>query len=96
MAVSLPDPHFDVLTERDIRIPMRDGVSLIADVHRPRKNGQAAAGKFPVILVRTCYDKDEKLKFFPGYEYFVTRGYVVIVQDTRGRYKSPGRVYNGI
>ena len=96
MAPSLPDPHYDVLTERDIRIPMRDGVSLIADLHRPCKNGQAAAGKFPVILVRTCYDKDEKLKFFPGHDYFVTRGYIVVVQDTRGRYKSPGRFYHGI
>ncbi|PYM53909.1 MAG: hypothetical protein DMD79_25505, partial [Candidatus Rokuibacteriota bacterium] len=38
--------------ERDVAVPMRDGTVLYADVYRP-----AAAGRYPVILLRTPYNK---------------------------------------
>jgi predicted acyl esterase len=86
MPYTLPQPQYDVLIQRDVPIPMRDGASLITDIYRPSKGEQAASGKFPVILVRTCYDKDVPIKFFAGPDYYVPRGYVVVIQDTRGRY----------
>ena len=93
----LVPPQYGMLTERDVPIPMRDGISLVADVHRPSQDGKVVAGQFPVVLIRTCYNKDSRpISFFPGPEYFATRGYVVVIEDTRGRYKSPGHFYHGI
>jgi putative CocE/NonD family hydrolase len=64
---------------------MRDGVTLIADICRPK-----ADGKFPVLLVRTPYDRNGEIKFcLKG----AARGYVVIEQDVRGRYDSQGDWY---
>ena len=64
---------------------MRDGVTLRADIYRPR-----AEGKFPVLLERTPYDKTNEAGFgVKGAE----RGYVVVIQDTRGRYASEGEWY---
>ncbi len=46
------------------------------------------AGKFPAILMRTPYNKTVRAPAFAPY--FASRGYVVVVQDVRGRYKSEG------
>lgn len=65
----------------------RDGVTLRADVYRP-----AARGRHPVLLSRLPYDKS--LRPRPGdIDVFVERGYVVIMQDTRGRFASDGGEY---
>jgi putative CocE/NonD family hydrolase len=65
----------------------RDGVTLRADVYRP-----AAPGRFPVLLSRLPYNKN--LRPRPGdIDYFVERGYGVIMQDTRGRFSSDGDEY---
>ncbi|HEV8436549.1 MAG TPA: CocE/NonD family hydrolase, partial [Methylomirabilota bacterium] len=65
----------------------RDGVTLRADVYRPD-----APGRFPVLLSRLPYDK--KLRRRPGdIDVFVEHGYVVIMQDTRGRFASDGDEY---
>jgi hypothetical protein len=66
-----------------VRVPMRDGVGLAANVFR-----RAGAGPLPVILVRTPYGKGKDLS--ANYRSFVERGYVVVVQDVRGRYDSEG------
>ena len=66
-----------------LRIPMRDGVQLAANVFRP---GDAA--RVPTILVRTPYGKGEDIT--PHYEAFVQRGYAIVVEDVRGRYESEG------
>jgi putative CocE/NonD family hydrolase len=60
---------------------------LYADVHRPD-----AAGQFPVILMRVPYDKTAATPMNYA-NYFVPRGYIVVVQDTRGRYTSEGEYY---
>jgi uncharacterized protein len=67
----------------NVAIAMRDGVHLSANIFRP-----AAPGRYPTILVRTPYDKGDALT--PNYQSFVNRGYAVMVQDVRGRYKSGG------
>jgi putative CocE/NonD family hydrolase len=79
-------PVHAVKIEFDRRIPMRDGVTLSADVYRPE-----ADGRFPVILTRTPYLKAPRDK--EGLErlrYFAARGYVVAVADVRGRGDSGG------
>jgi putative CocE/NonD family hydrolase len=65
----------------------RDGVTLYADIYRPK-----SADKFPVILMRTPYDKSVGWAVSPVYK-MVPRGYVVIIQDVRGRYTSEGEWY---
>ncbi len=76
-------PPGGIERELEVRIPMRDGVTLATNIFRP-----ARPGKFPIILVRTPYNKGTDLA--PAYSPFVERGYVVAVQDVRGRYDSGG------
>jgi len=68
---------------------MRDGVKLAADIYRP-----AAEGKYPVILTRTPYGKDNKShKYSFAGKLFASQGYVFIVQDCRGKFDSDGDYY---
>lgn len=76
-----------VHVDRDVMIPMRDGVKLATDIYRPAKDGQPLARKSPVILTRTPYKKEGNKQ--PG-EYYASHGYVFVAQDTRGRYGSEG------
>jgi uncharacterized protein len=90
LMVSAPLPlgaaeHYGVIVERNVPATMRDGVVLYADIYRPD-----SPGKFPVILERTPYNKDGGLGF--GVK-AAQRGYVAIIQDTRGRYTSEGEWY---
>lgn len=76
---------YNVTIEHDLELKTRDGVTLRADVCRPK-----AEGKFPVLLTRTPYNKDGSIDFcLKGAE----RGYVVVVQDVRGRFASDGDWY---
>src|SRR5713226_3666858 len=76
---------YDVTVERNVPAKMRDGVTLRADIYRPK-----ADGKFPVLLVRTPYDKTGTIGF--GLR-AAARGYAVIAQDVRGRFTSEGEWY---
>lgn len=64
---------------------MRDGVILRADVLLP-----SAEGKFPVLVYRTPYGKDRGPSEWTTFNKAVARGYVVVIQDVRGRYASEG------
>ncbi|HJY33358.1 MAG TPA: CocE/NonD family hydrolase, partial [Vicinamibacterales bacterium] len=67
----------------ELRIPLRDGVKLGADLYRPA--GDAAC---PVLLIRTPYGKGgSEHEFIAG---ALERGYAVVVSDVRGRYSSEG------
>jgi putative CocE/NonD family hydrolase len=77
--------QFAVAYERNVPVKMRDGVILRADIYRP-----TADGKFPVLLQRTPYNKDNDVDF--GFK-SAARGFVVIVEDVRGRYASEGDWY---
>jgi uncharacterized protein len=72
---------------RNIMVPMRDGVRLATDVYFPAKDGVRVDGKFPAIMERTPYNKLDSISYLIGY---VAHGYVVVIQDTRGRYASEG------
>jgi putative CocE/NonD family hydrolase len=82
---ALATERYEVAVERGVVAKMRDGVTLRADIYRPK-----AEGKFPVLLQRTPYDKRGAADF--GLK-AAARGYVVIVQDVRGRYASEGEWY---
>lgn len=73
-----------VRSEFGVMIPMRDGTRLAADVWLPE-----APGRYPVLLARTPYMKTG-LGLRHWAHYFASRGYVVAVQDTRGRGDSEG------
>ena len=76
---------YDVTVEHDVALKLRDGVTLRADICRPK-----ADGKFPVLLTRTPYDKRAESEFcFRA----AARGYVVVAQDVRGRFASEGDWY---
>jgi uncharacterized protein len=76
---------YEVVVQRNVPAKMRDGVTLFADIYRPKSEN-----KFPVLLVRTPYDKTQELDF--GLR-AAARGYVVVAQDVRGRFESKGDWY---
>ncbi|MCM2531741.1 CocE/NonD family hydrolase [Neobacillus pocheonensis] len=76
-----------ILVEKNVPCKMRDGVILYADIYRPDREGT-----FPVLLTRIPYSKD-----LPHYSHryldtnrLVENGFVVIIQDVRGRFQSEG------
>src|SRR3954449_11613580 len=77
--------QYAVTYKRNVPVTMRDGVKLKADIYRPTGDG-----KFPVLLQRTPYNKDNEVDF--GLK-AAQRGFVVIVEDVRGRYASEGEWY---
>ncbi len=84
----VPVASFEVSVERDVMVPMRDGVKLAADVYRPARDGNPVPGGFPAILQRTPYSKGDGKSGEANF--YASRGYVVVLQDVRGRYKSEG------
>jgi uncharacterized protein len=83
----LSQPKYEVRTEANVRVPMRDGVTLATDIYRPE-----AEGRFPAILVRTPYNRATAVSV-PQARWFAERGYVVLEQDVRGRWDSDGYFY---
>ena len=74
-----------IAVEKNVAMKTRDGVTLRADIYHP-----AAEGKYPVLLTRTPYNKDSMSPIgFKG----AGRGFIVVVQDVRGRYNSEGEWY---
>ena len=67
----------------DVPVPMRDGISLSANIFLP----DTQPGPFPVILCRTPYDNN--LVTEQGF-WWAQQGYVFVAQDVRGRYDSEG------
>ncbi|MGO0062650.1 CocE/NonD family hydrolase [Brevibacillus fluminis] len=74
----------DIRIERNVRVAMRDGVTLSADVYRPKEEG-----RYPAIVVRTPYLKTSKATFENG-SYFARHGFAVVYMDVRGRGDSDG------
>ena len=83
---------YDVAVERDTMIPARDGVLLATDIYFPSSGGRPAPGPFPALVERTPYDKDAARFVLPA-RYFAQHGYVVLMQDVRGRGHSEGEWY---
>jgi len=96
------EPRFEVRVMRDVMIPMRDGIALATDIYAPlgAENNQSAT--WPVILERTPYNKsgtsrseNSLVRPSPRTRVEVAaelagQGFVVVMQDCRGRYGSQG------
>ncbi|MDP6173396.1 MAG: CocE/NonD family hydrolase, partial [Rhodospirillales bacterium] len=96
---TISQPQYGLLVERDVEVPMRDGLNLKSDIFRPDDNG-----KFPVIMTLGPYPKNEHSDYGAGAEeksqymtwetanpeWWVPRGYVEINVDARGSGVSPG------
>jgi putative CocE/NonD family hydrolase len=78
----------DIVVQKNILVPMRDGVALAADIYRP-----AAGGPFPTLVARLPYNKDLLsilVLLAPDPLRLAQAGYAVVVQDCRGCYGSGG------
>jgi uncharacterized protein len=71
--------------QKNVAVKMRDGITLRANVLLP-----TAEGKFPVLVYRTPYGKDQAPSSWATFPKGVSRGYAVVIQDVRGRYESGG------
>jgi hypothetical protein len=94
---------YGIISERDVKIRMRDGVTLDADIFRPD-----AKGKFPAICGFHIFRKDFQsapvqavaINFLSGgmeagdYNFFVRRGYAQVIVSQRGIEKSGGKYCN--
>lgn len=78
-----------VLFERDYKIRTRDGVDLATDIYRPAEGDTPVEQPLPLVLHRTPYNKSAQ-RYVDQATYFTQHGYVVAVQDVRGRYASGG------
>jgi putative CocE/NonD family hydrolase len=86
---NLSQPRFAITTDKAVTVPMRDGTRLAADVYRPQ-----ADGRFPAVVERTPYNREESVLLRTKTpEYLAERGFVVVVQDVRGRFGSEGAWY---
>ena len=65
--------------QRDVMVPMRDGVRLATNIHLPE-----GEGPWPAVIQRTPYGKGGI-----SYEY-TDRGFAFVSQDQRGKYGSEG------
>jgi uncharacterized protein len=81
--LTLPPPTCDYAVTRGIRVPMRDGVSLVADHYRP---ASPSAG---TLLVRGPYGRAAPFSTFFARSY-AARGYDVVFQSCRGTFGSGG------
>jgi putative CocE/NonD family hydrolase len=79
---------YSVKVERGVEVKMRDGVILRGDLFRPE-----ADGKFPVLLQRTPYRRTNWGYDVGFAQRAASHGYVVYLQDVRGRYTSDGEWY---
>ena len=75
--------------EIDVPMSMRDGTRLAADLYFPEK-----PGVYPVLLERTPYGKHQSIMVsIQAPQFLAQHGFVVAIQDTRGRYASEGCWY---
>jgi uncharacterized protein len=82
---SFAETPYEVTLESNVEMKTRDGVTLRADVYRPK-----AGGKFPVLMNRDPYNK---YIYITDALASAAKGYVFIVQDARGRFASDGDWY---
>ena len=74
----------NITIEKNVMVPMRDGVKLATDIYRP-----AEGGPFPTLTQRLPYNKETIVMVGDCFR-MAQSGYAVVVQDTRGRFASEG------
>jgi putative CocE/NonD family hydrolase len=76
---------YKVVTEKNVAMKTRDGVTLYADVIHPD-----VPGRLPVLLSRTPYGKRGLDDPNGPYYLYARHGYISVIQDCRGRFESEG------
>jgi len=76
---------YRVTIHSGVAVAMRDGIKLTADIYQPE-----VEGKLPVLLQRTPYNRAGGAGSAAA---MAAHGYVVVIQDTRGRFDSQGEFY---
>ena len=74
-----------IVIEHNVETIVRDGTTLRSNVYRPDDDA-----RYPGLLTRTPYCKDQEGLGLARYAPYVRAGYAVVVQDSRGRYQSDG------
>ncbi|KPK64909.1 MAG: X-Pro dipeptidyl-peptidase [Gemmatimonas sp. SG8_38_2] len=82
-------------TKREYRITMRDGARLFTSVYMPKDTSIA----FPILMRRTPYSvrpygEDNYPESLGPSPLFVREGYIIVLQDVRGRFMSEGEFVN--
>ena len=85
-------PYEAVDVERDVRVPMRDGVTLATDLYFPAVETGRVDDAFPALIQRIGYGKSGAARVEEA-EALARAGYVVVMQDVRGRFTSEGTFY---
>lgn len=67
-------------------VQMRDGIHLSTDIYF---KGEVKKPR-PTILIRTVYNKNNTFSWNPVWQSLVEQGYVIVIQDIRGRFESEG------
>ncbi len=80
---------YGIVLAKDVMVSMRDGIRLATDIYRPARDGEPVEGRYPTILLRTPYDKTDR-RYSEIADFFTPRGYAVVLQDMRDRYRSEG------
>ena len=77
----------EITLQKNVPATMRDGTTLMSNVYSPSKGGP-----YPVLLTRLPYGKDLPLgTSFLDPVKAAEAGYIIVVQDVRGRYRSEGK-----
>lgn len=89
---NLSEPQFEMQSDLNNAVSMRDGVDLMADVYRPRTQDPV-----PALLAVSCYPRQIQLSGAPlGFveagatDFWVERGYAHVIANTRGTGGSGG------
>ncbi|MGV0717888.1 CocE/NonD family hydrolase [Mycolicibacterium sp. XJ662] len=89
---NLSRPRFGIRRDDNVAVPMRDGVTLLADVHRP-----AETGRYPALVAASPYPRQmQDLGAPAGFieagatDFWVPRGYVHVIANVRGTGGSGG------
>lgn len=83
----MPRPKVSVTIQESVMVPMRDAVRLSTDLYFPEHR---EGDKLPVIMIRTPYDKNTHRRETSAARMFAGQGYLVAVQDVRGKFESEG------
>jgi putative CocE/NonD family hydrolase len=77
--------------KQEAQIPMRDGVKLFTSIYLPRDTTRS----YPILMSRTPYSAGPygpdaySGRIAPAAQ-FIDAGYIFVIQDVRGRYRSEG------
>ncbi|KIC91685.1 CocE/NonD family hydrolase [Flavihumibacter sp. ZG627] len=82
----------DNYVKTETMIPMRDGTKLFTAIYSPKDQSE----KHPVLMTRTPYScapygEDRYRNFWDNHwRYYMREGYIIVLQDVRGRWMSEG------